>query len=390
MSEQWIVTTLGDVAHIQQGKTLAVKDMTGGLHPVYGANGVIGWYREGNFPQPTVALGCRGSCGTVHLTPENAFLANNVMAIWPRESDRVSLGFLALTLEASDLISSGVISGQVQPQITRSSLEPLKVTLPPLAVQRRIVDLMAHLDNHLTNLRAEREAVEEALTRLAVAKLALPTVSGTPMSDLLIRNIGGVWGEEQGSGDLTVDVFRSTEFTNLGYLSGKADARRDVTEGQYQGRALADGDILVEKSGGTPTRPVGRVVRVAAADLNGPAIGANFLQLLRVNRDAVFADYLFWVLWGTHRRGDAFDYQQASTNIRNLKTKEYLARRIELPPMQEQEEVGALLDAVLTNLTDLDAEAARLASLRGGLLSALLSAEVDIPDSYDALIAGVA
>ena len=58
--------------------------------------------------------------------------------------------------------------------------------------------------------------------------------------------------------------------------------------------------------------------------------------------------------------------------------------------MQEQEEVGALLDAVLTNLTDLDAEAARLASLRGGLLSALLSAEVDIPDSYDALIAGVA
>jgi len=37
------------------------------------------------------------------------------------------------------------------------------IPVPPLPVQRRIVDLMAHLDNHLANLQTERDAAQRLL-----------------------------------------------------------------------------------------------------------------------------------------------------------------------------------------------------------------------------------
>lgn len=274
--------------------------------------------------------------------------------------------------------------------ISHEAFVGIPIQLPPLVVQRRIVDLMAHLDNHIANLGAERQAAVDVLSRAAVERLCLPGDSGTPISDLLLRNIGGVWGESVGTGDQTVDIFRSTEFTDLGYLSGPADARRDVAAGQLASRELAVDDVLVEKSGGTPTRSVGRVVRLEAADLVGPAVGANFLQLLRVNPDLADPGYVFWTLWAAHRRGDAFGFQQASTNIRNLKTKEYLGRRVDLPSRQYQAKVAAELDSVLSLIRDIDRERNVLTDLRGQLLSNLLSGTVEMPGDYDRLLPEVA
>jgi type I restriction enzyme S subunit len=145
--EDWIKTTLGDVAEIQQGQNLALSTLTIGDFPVYGANGIVGHFDKWNFDRDVVALGCRGSCGTIHNVTGKVWLANNVMAIWPRNESQVAVAFIALVLEIADLRSSGVISGQVQPQITLTSLSPLGITLPPLAEQKRIIETVSALDD---------------------------------------------------------------------------------------------------------------------------------------------------------------------------------------------------------------------------------------------------
>ena len=129
MRDGWRTVALDDIAWIQQGRTLATSALRGGEHPVYGANGVIGWHDSGHYPHHVVALGCRGSCGTVHLAPPGAWLANNVMGLWAKSPDELDVRYLALTLQSADLIGTGVITGQVQPQITRAGLAPLRVPL---------------------------------------------------------------------------------------------------------------------------------------------------------------------------------------------------------------------------------------------------------------------
>lgn len=381
---------LGDVAFIQQGKRVEHLGVGQARHPMYGANGVIGSWIVGTYDFGVVGLGCRGSVGTVHEIPAGAWLGNNVMGVWPKDERTVTRGFLRLALEIADLRAAGVISGQVQEQITHKSLAPLEIDLPPLGAQRRIVDLIGSLDGQIADLAAEQASLLSLLEQTGLDQLQLPGDGGErPLDSLFVRSVGGLWGDAPGSGHLDVAVFRSTEFTDFGFLSGPADAKRSITEKEYSGRALAPGDILVEKSGGTPTRSVGRVVRVDAGDLRDSSIGANFLQLLRVHAEMANPSYIFWLLWMSHRRGDAVNFQQASTNIRNLRTKEYLRRTVALPSMTEQGTQATLLDSLLQGWLSLRSEITSARTLRGRLLADLLSQEIKIPEKYDSLLEAV-
>lgn len=166
MHDGWPSVSLGDVAWIQQGKRIEHEPVGRLPHPVFGANGVIGSHTEGTYSFPVIGLGCRGSVGTVHTVPAGSWLGNNVMAIWPRDKGRLLLEFIGYLLEITDLRAAGVIAGQVQPQITRTSLTPLRISLPPLAEQVGIVGIIG----------AANEAIEAAsghATALVAARAAL-------------------------------------------------------------------------------------------------------------------------------------------------------------------------------------------------------------------------
>lgn len=59
---------------------------------------------------------------------------------------------------------------------------------------------------------------------------------------------------------ISVRVLRNTNFNNDGTLKLNDIAELDVEEKQFQTRQLIRGDIILERSGGGPTQPVGRVV----------------------------------------------------------------------------------------------------------------------------------
>jgi type I restriction enzyme S subunit len=153
--DDWIVRTIGEVCNIQQGKTLAISKLSSGQYPVFGANGVVGFHHESNFDFEVTALGCRGSCGTIHYVDEPAFLANNVMALWAKDNSVLVSRYLPLALENLDLVGSGAISGQVQPQITKQGLQPVEIALPPLLEQERIVGLISSVDSNINALEGQ-------------------------------------------------------------------------------------------------------------------------------------------------------------------------------------------------------------------------------------------
>ncbi|GAA5002115.1 hypothetical protein GCM10025734_38430 [Kitasatospora paranensis] len=263
----------------------------------------------------------------------------------------------------------------------------IRIPLPSVSEQNRIVDLMRGVDGLVSAITEEVERARVALSCAAIELASLPADGGkVPIDSLLLRNIGGVWGSEAGVDEMDVDVYRSTEFTNWCRLSGEAEARRSVSASQFRSRELKAQDILIEKSGGTPTRSVGRVVQISTGDLYRPTIGANFLQLLRADPSKVSPRYLFWTLWAGHRRGDGFDFQTASTNIRNLQTKAYLARGVDLPCRETQEEIARTLDGILDCVHSVENEAANLRAFRSTLLTSLLNQETEIPESYDDLL----
>ena len=83
-------------------------------------------------------------------TPNKSRIGGNAMVATPLD-DRIEKRFLFYLLQSSDL--SETISGTAQPQITRQSLSPFEIPLPPLPEQRRIV---AELDAEALQMEAVR------------------------------------------------------------------------------------------------------------------------------------------------------------------------------------------------------------------------------------------
>jgi type I restriction enzyme S subunit len=140
----WPIKTLGDFCEIYQPQTIGMKDMIdGGKYVVYGANGPIGLYDRFNHEKSEVTVTCRGAtCGTVNVTPPQVWITGNAMVVRPIETE-MTKQMMRYVLEGLDY--SSIITGAAQPQITRQTIAPTSIQVPPLEEQKRIVarlDLM--------------------------------------------------------------------------------------------------------------------------------------------------------------------------------------------------------------------------------------------------------
>jgi type I restriction enzyme S subunit len=189
-----------------------------------------------------------------------------------------------------------------------------------------------------------------------------------PLHCLLSANYAGDWGEDHGP--QMTRVLRSTNLTNDGSLDLDDIALRALPSAKVTLLAPRKHDILLERSGGGPGQPVGRVGFVDA-DLPGHGF-SNFLHLLRPDTKEIDARFLGWVLYRVNRTGRVVRLEQQTTQMRNLHLRDYLTMPLPVPPPDEQAAIARILDAVDTALERTRAAAGRARELDHALLHQLL------------------
>jgi len=171
----------------------------------------------------------------------------------------------------------------------------------------------------------------------------------------LCEFISGLWKGEKPP-FVRVAVYRNTNFTKNGTLDDGDVAELDVEARQYAKRKLQYGDIILEKSGGGPKQPVGRVAlfdkRVGEYSLS------NFTSAMRVREPKrVDFQYLHRFLFWQHLSGVTESMQKRSTGIRNLTGDAYKAISVPLPPLAEQQRIVGILDEAFAAIATAKANA---------------------------------
>jgi type I restriction enzyme, S subunit len=175
MREDWEETEIGDVAKLYQPKTISSKMLViDGKYDVYGANGIIGKYDKFNHEEKELLITCRGAtCGNVHITKPFSWINGNAMVVKPFDQELLSLEYLKFVFSNKGRIQKA-ISGTAQPQITRSTLSPIKIPIAPLPEQRAIVskieELFSDLDKGIDDLKKAQDQL--VIFRQAVLKKA--------------------------------------------------------------------------------------------------------------------------------------------------------------------------------------------------------------------------
>ena len=158
--------------------------------------------------------------------------------------------------------------------------------------------------------------------------------------------ITGEWGTEitENSQNI-VSVIRTTNFLNNGKIDiqNKELIKREIDKKKIEQKQLKRGDIIIEKSGGSPNQPVGRVVFF---DFNSNEVFLcnNFTSILRVKED-INSKYIFYFLRNNYKINKVVKYQNKTTGIINLKLQNYLNEScIFLPELKIQNKIVNILD----------------------------------------------
>ena len=145
---------------------------------------------------------------------------------------------------------------------------------------------------------------------------------------------------------IEVGVIRNTNFTKVGELDDTDIVSLNVEQGQFSKRKLQFGDIILEKSGGGPKQPVGRVIVFDKKE--GNFSYSNYTSVIRINNDKqVNYKFLHLYLFHLYISGITEEMQSDSTGIRNLKFDEYKQIRVPLPPPPAQHRIVATLGETL-------------------------------------------
>lgn len=166
--EGWEKKKVDSIYNIKYGKNLSTKLITDiGLYPVYGANGVIGYYDKANCNEQVVLITSRGNgSGDVLVTyHKDSFITNNSFVVTPLEGyEYCKLPFTFQFLKMANF--RAVRTGAAQPQLTNQSIHTVDVVLPDEKLIEKFCSATIGMNDTIIKYREQLRLLAEARDRL--------------------------------------------------------------------------------------------------------------------------------------------------------------------------------------------------------------------------------
>jgi type I restriction enzyme M protein len=120
-------------------------------YPVYGGNGVIGYFYECNRKGDNIIIGRVGAnCGNVHFSKGPIWLTDNSFSVEVKSNTNVHLPYLAHVLRSLDLNKLG--RGPAQPSISYSKIKDIEINLPSYEQQVKLSEWFDNIQTQSNNL----------------------------------------------------------------------------------------------------------------------------------------------------------------------------------------------------------------------------------------------
>ena len=193
------------------------------------------------------------------------------------------------------------------------------------------------------------------------------------LKSVLTKNDAGDWGMEPDEN--AVGVIRSTNFNNNGKLDLSDTAYRTLTPKKLSEKKLYASDILIERSGGSETQPVGRVGFITDEMAKTDYAFANFIQRISLD-DTVDAKFVYYCLQQMYEMGITSGMQSQTTGIRNLDWKQYIKVSLPKPSLSEQTAIATMLSKVDEAIEAVQGSIAAAERLKKSLMQNLLTGKM--------------
>jgi len=268
--------------------------------------------------------------------------------------------------------------GTTMKHITKQTLLPHKVLLPPLPEQKRIVDLISSVDSYIESLQQQLESAKRS--RNAVLHELL-TAGGDGWVEMPLGSVvsivnGGTpstknedfWGG-------SVVWITTTELTAFDGKRVNTSKRTITADG------LSNGPAKLVRAGTTLVGTTATIGTCAIADCE-LTFNQQISGLVPLDNN-LDDNYLFY--WIQHSK-PILEGLAAGTSFKRISTSVLKTVSIQFPPIGDQQKIAELISQMDDFIDSIQHNSIEAKNLRSGLLSDLLSGEHEIPASYDKVI----
>ena len=332
-----------DICNPKQWKTIATSQLLDdGKFPVYGANGIIGYYNEFNHEDTTVLITCRGAtCGNVHISIPKSYINGNAMALDNLNEKLCLKEYLYYFLNYYDMTK--IISGSAQPQITIQGLKKIYVKVYSIEEQKNIIKI-------LNKIKKVIDLKEKQVTNLDnIIKSQFVEMFGDPYFNEQNWKIGTIsnlvadvkYGTSKPSKD--GGKYKYLRMNNITY-NGKLDLTDikyiDIPENEIEKCSTEKGDVLFNR---TNSREL--VGKTCVYDRDEKMVIAGFVIRVRVN-DLANPYFLSEYLNTKYMKKNFYNMCKNASGQSNINAKELQNIKIYIPPIELQNQFADIVKQI--------------------------------------------
>lgn len=323
---------LTDICRPKQWKTIAMKGLKEKGYPVYGANGIIGFYDKYTHEEPTVMITCRGAtCGTINKSLGKAYINGNAMALDNLKYEIVDMNYLYYYLNNYNF--KKVISGSAQPQITRTNLKKVKIPVPPMEIQEKIVRVLDQAQALIDKRKEQIKALDQLIESIFYTMFGDPVRNEKgwevkELEEVLLNNVSNI------KKDFKDDI----SYIDIGSINNNNNSIETYNNFKIKNapsrakRILNHGDILF-----STVRPNLKNIAIFDMYTENTAIGSTGFCIIRVNESLVNNKYIFNVVKNKRLTGYLVKIAEGAS-YPAVKDSDIKSIKISIPPLSLQNE----------------------------------------------------
>lgn len=405
MRDGWVETTLGEVADLVRGpfggslkKEIFIQ--TGFAvyeqhHAIYGDFSSIRYRisREKFSEMKRFALepgdlimSCSGTMGKVRIVPKDAdagIINQALLKISPKLS--LQSEFLFLWMQSEDFIQQIEINsggGALQNVSSVKMLKKIKLAMPKLLEQKRIVDLISSIDSYIEALEQQLESAKKSRNAVLHELLSVGgddwvRVTLSEVCTMLKRGQAPSYTEQKSVTVLNQKCIRNGKI-DFEFARQTNAELKPINDWAY----LTAEDTLVNSTG------VGTLGRAAfVGKLEEPLTVDSHVTIVRPDVEKILPSFLGLTL--SYREADIEGFAAGSSGQTELSREALGNLIITIPPFSEQLRIVEIIFTIDELVTNTASAIYRSKMLRSGLLSDLLSGDHEIPASYDKVMEAV-
>lgn len=367
VESRWDIVLLGDKIEILDSKRipLSTRDRKTGKYPYYGATGIIDYIDEYIFEETLVLIGEDGA--KWEANENSAFIAegqywvnNHAHVLKPNRKELLDK-YLIEVLNMSDL--SEYITGLNVPKLNQKNLKNIRIPLPPIDIQKKIVEEIEKLeklnDEYLETIKSLRSEISIVVDEVESSLISLKEITSKIGSGATPR------GGESAYKKSGISLIRSQNIYDAGMVKKGLVYIDNQQAEKLKNATVEKNDILFNITGAS----VARCCLVEKLYL--PARVNQHVAIIRTNEKAL-SKYVQMILVSKPYKKKLLEVASGGTSREAITKVQLEEFKIPLPIIEEQLVIVSKIEALEKKIAELEEQLVAIPSQKEAILKKYL------------------